>query len=159
VPPYLETSDLAGQQDVPIPAGRWDLTFILSRELNGRTLLDQRTVPVRGFADGDTWAFQLTATCLNVDGVGQWAAELSLASAYISNSLRVTELVANGSGPSSWSVRTPGVPDLAYGPAATTQPTPSHPVFNRSWLVFQDAPGCAGTPPTFHLEFPLTCGG
>jgi hypothetical protein len=158
VAPTFETSELNGSQDVAVPAGTWDFTMIVARELNGRTLTDQRVFEVRGFGNGDVWTFDFTAACTPIDGASRWAYEINLWSVFISDNLRVEELYSTCSAWATWHVRTPGLPDIPFGPVNSRHTFAAPPVFNRSWLFFLNTTGCGGIPPDFHAEFQLVCG-
>ena len=158
VPPAFVTASLDDSTVLPIPAGIWDFTLIVSRELNGRTLRDQRAIEVRGFANGDVWTFEPSTMCITVDGASRWGVEINLWSQYISNKLRVQELYSTCSASVTWRVRTPGLPDIAFGPLKPRHTFPAPPLFNTDWTFFLDTTGCTGTPPDFHAEFKLVCG-
>lgn len=155
VAPSLITSELSGFRDITVSPGRWSYTLAVSLSLNGRTLHDERTLTVTGYADHDVWTFELEAQCTAVDGLSRWAVPLSLGSRFISDNLLVEELTGTTGMFSKWHARRSGNPDIEFGPASPSHSFTVPPKFNRDWLFFFDAPGCVGSAPMFHLQFKL----
>ena len=155
VTPSLVTNELVGFRDINVSPGRWNFTLSLSLSVNGEVHTDERTIDVTGFADHETWIFELTAECMTLNGASRWAVVLSLGSAFISNNLLVEELTGSTGTFSKWTSRRTGSPDILFGPASPVHLFTIPQMFNRDWLFFLNTPGCTITAPVFHLEFKL----
>ena len=154
----VELPGLSGVQPLSLAPGRTDITLVLERQLNDELFTDSQTISAVGYRDHDQKKYSLKVVPRMIDGIERWGAEINLWSQSISNRLFVEEVsIPNLQIPGAWLVRTPGVADVRIDALTTSQPLPSHPIFNGNWLFFAEDPGVQGAAPALEVDFRLVC--
>jgi hypothetical protein len=158
-PASVPLPGLAGAIQHPIPAGRSEFRLVAEYALNKRILRDTRKVECRGMRPGDTWRFELPATCLQIDGAWRWGVNIAMSSS-IPDDLMMDGLACRFAGAFTWYARRAGDPDLEFSwlqfsPWQTLSPPRK---LRGDWYFFLKDDGCKNPQPGFWAEFRVSCG-